>query len=134
MFINPLSVLIAALIGLAITIYWYSHYLYGARWKEIMGDGWQEGVTKYTPRQALLIEGLLTLATAYVLSNLSTALSIHGPLMAVRLGFWVWLGFQVTTLFSSVIFENRPMKLFYIVAGQRLVTTLAMALVVGIWH
>ena len=133
MTINFIAVIVAGAAGWCISALWYSPYLFAKQWSEIMGSTWKEATGRFTPMQAMAIEGGLTLITAYVIAIVVDALNIHGPLMAMRVGFWLWLGFQVTTLYSSVLFERRPLQLFYINAGARLVSTLVMALVIGLW-
>jgi hypothetical protein len=136
MFINFFAVLVAALAGFGVGALWYSPHGFGKRWTELTGTGSGKEMFhgRFSPMQAMAIEFALSLIAAYVLAIFSDALSIRGPLMALRLAFWVWLGFVATTLFSGVLFENRPMKLFYINAGYRFLAILVMALIVGIWH
>ncbi|MGH7141532.1 MAG: DUF1761 domain-containing protein [Minisyncoccia bacterium] len=134
MYVNILSVIVAAIVGLGIGAAWYSTELFGAQWVDILGTSWHDSRGAFAQRKAIAMEFVSMLVMAFVLFNFAAALNVHGPLAAIRLAVFVWLGFQATVLFSSVLFERRPMRLFYITVGERLVATLAMALIVGLWH
>ena len=44
---------------------------------------------------------------------------------------WMWLGFQVSMLLTHDTFEQRPLRLTAINAGNQLLTLLGMGLVIG---
>lgn len=134
MYVNILAVIAASIVGFCIGLAWYSPSFFGAEWAAVMGTSWRDAKSGFSPRAALGIEFISVFVMAFVLGNLSLALGVHGPLAAIRLAVWVWLGFQATILFSSVLFERRPMKLFYVSAGERFTAMLAMALVLGLWR
>lgn len=46
-------------------------------------------------------------------------------------GFWFWLGFIAVTTLSQVIYENRPMQLFVINNGFRLLSLVIMGAIVA---
>jgi hypothetical protein len=49
-------------------------------------------------------------------------------------GFWLWLGFVVTTNLESVIFEGRPLGLYLISNGYHLVGMLGMGALLAVWR
>ncbi len=148
MYVNFFAVVLAALVGFGVGAVWYSPWLFAKRWQELVGmDAWNvkkdgAGVDPlqamkahgFTPTQAMAVEFVSLLVMSFVLANLALALNTHGAFSALRLGFWIWLGFQGTLLLSGVLFERRPFELFYINAGERFAAILLMSLVVGLWH
>jgi hypothetical protein len=46
----------------------------------------------------------------------------------------VWVGFQAMLLMGAVIHENMPWKLYAIHAGDALVKTLLMTVILGVWR
>lgn len=135
MFVDILAVIIATLAGFLVGWLWYSPYLFARQWNELVNGGKPENAPpgRFTPAAALGIELALTFVTAYTLAIVSSALRIQGPFGATRLAAWVWLGFIATALFSSVLFERKPLKLFYITAGHRLAVILVMSLIIALW-
>lgn len=51
----------------------------------------------------------------------------------MRLGLWVWVGFQAMLLLGAVLHEGMPIALYAIHAGDALSKTLLMSLVLGVW-
>lgn len=136
MYVDILAVLIATLAGFGVGALWYSPYLFGKEWSQLMGYGSSMDSAppgRFTPMQAMGIELALTFVTAYALAIFVDGLNADGPFRALRLGFWIWLGFQATVMFSGVLFERRSLRLFYISAGHRLAAILLMTLIIGLW-
>jgi hypothetical protein len=53
---------------------------------------------------------------------------------ALRLGAVVWFGFQAMAIAGAVLHEGYPLGLYLLHAGDALMTTLLMALILGIWR
>ena len=58
---------------------------------------------------------------------------IVGWLDAVQLGIWIAIGFPVMILVGSVTWDKRPWQLAAIHAGDWIVKTLLMAVILGMW-
>jgi hypothetical protein len=82
------------------------------------------------------LAGQLTrnLVVAYVIARFAAALQVTGWKDATRLGLWAWLGFQAMAILGAVLHEGYPWQLYAIHAGDALMTTLLMAMVVGRWR
>ncbi len=137
MYVNFFVVIVAAIAGFGVGALWYSPWLFSEQWQRLIGGNPfnAEGTTgRFSLRRAMVLEFVALLITSFVLANLELALGVHGPLAALRLGVWVWIGFQATLLFSGVLFERRPLELFYINAGERLAALLLMSAIIGTWQ
>jgi hypothetical protein len=53
---------------------------------------------------------------------------------ALQLGLWVWVGFQAMLLMGAVLHEKMPWTLYAIHAGDALVKTLSMTVILGVWR
>ena len=86
------------------------------------------------PAREMLVELLGVIVTIYVLDILVVAFGAFTFRAAFLLALFVWLGFYVTTYLSEVLWEKKPFGVFLINAGQRLVTILAVVLILGLWQ
>ena len=53
---------------------------------------------------------------------------------ALQLGLWIWVGFQAMLLMGAVLHEHMPWTLYAIHAGDALVKTLLMTVILGVWR
>ena len=110
--------------------------------KPVFGDAWQkmvkldEAKMKQGMGPAMTKSIIASLVTAYVLAHvtyLSSVYFVDGTFMSAALttAFWLWLGISATTIVVHDAFEQRPMKLTAMNAGNQLFTLLAMGLIIG---
>jgi len=128
-----IGVLLAAASAMIIGTVWYSKLMFGKEWMKIIGLSDKE--MKAKSNQAIPALVIVSLVTAYVMS-LFIAYShyyIGGSWLkaGVHTALLIWLGFAATTIFAHGLFEPRDKKVLYINTGNRLVTLLAMGLILG---
>ncbi len=75
-----------------------------------------------------------SLALAYVLAHFVKFTGAETARMGALTGFWLWLGFVVTTNSSTVLFEGRPLGLYLINGGYHLVGLLGMGALLAVWR
>ena len=126
-----LAVLIAGVVSMAIGSLWYSPILFGKHWMNLSGicagkmeKAKADGVG-HLYALALLNAFLMAGAVFYVL-KLASYPTLSKDL---EVAFVLWMGFVATTLFSSVIWEKKPVALYLINAGNYLVTIFSSAIV-----
>jgi len=129
------GVLVAALSAMLIGTLWYSPAVFGKSWTKIMGaDDKHMQRTMSTAMPILVVASLLT---AYVVSLFTVYFHAYvggSWLMAgLDTSFLAWLGVAATAIFVHGAFDPRDKKLLYINAGNRLVTLLAMGLIIGVF-
>ena len=126
--LNWLSVLVAALSGFVIGGLWYGP-LFQKPWMQLSGMTKEKGAQASMP---------LTFGGAYVLNLIGAA----G--LAILLGDGSWAGglhtglltglfFVATSLGVIYLFEQRPLKLWFINAGYQVVNFAAMGTILGAW-
>lgn len=123
---NFLGILLAAIAGMGIGFVWFGP-LFGKKWvelsgfsKEQMDEAKAKGMNK-----TYFYAFLVTLLMAYVLSILVSDFA-SGMGSALRIGVLGWLAFIIPTGINSVMWGGKPKKLFWLEAGERLVTILVM--------
>lgn len=120
-----LAILLSAVASIIIGSLWYGP-IFGKTWIKLSGFTKQDiskgKKTNMTPYY--LTAFIMSLLTAYVLEWLINALNVSSISGALLLSFLLWLGFYVTTLSGSVIWEGKPFKLYILNVAYWLVTLL----------
>jgi len=134
--LNYLAIIVGAVILQAVGFFWYSDTGFGKPWRALMGindakakamkDGGGMGKTMTTASIAGLI---MVFILAYAVAYSQATTLISGAIT----GFWIWLGFIATTMLNSVLFEQKPTKLYYINIGYYLVSLLIIGGLLAVW-
>ena len=131
--INYLAVVVAAVAAFVVSTVWY--IVFGKEMMKLQGvkPGAMADMEKPQPWK-ILVEIVRSLVVAYVLARFVVLLGVVDWMGAVQLGVWVWIGFPITLLVGSVIWENIPWKLAAIHAGDWLVKILFIVVILGVWR
>lgn len=127
--ISVLGLLIAALVGMILGIIWYSPKIgFGVAWMRL------SGVPTDKPPGAVMVRSMIfgfaaQLVTAYVLAIVLRIAGASTVADALIIGGVVWLGFMAAQQIGMVLWDGKPLTLFFINTGYELVRILAMALV-----
>ncbi len=131
---NYLAVIVAATAAFVVGPVWYSPLLFGDEWMTLRGMDSAAMAELTPPLRVLIAEFVRVFVVAYVLARFVVLIGVVDGKGAVQLGLWVWLGFQAILLVGSVLHENYPWELFAIHAGDALVKTLLMTVILGVWR
>ena len=131
---NYLTVVVAAVAAMGVGAVWYSPLLFGNAYMKLRGMNPDATADRRPPAGELLGEFVRNLVVAFVLALFVVRLGVGNWNGAALLGLGVGVGFQATLLLGSVIHENLPWKLYAIHAGDALVKTLLMAVILGVWR
>jgi len=126
--INYVAVLLAAVAAMAVGMAWYSKALFLDQFVKLSGHKMDEGKKKDMPK-IMGMAFVSQLVKAYVLAHFVALLKVTDVSGALQLAFWIWLGFEATIEFGSVLWEGKRKKLFVLNAAQELVAIAAMAIV-----
>ena len=132
--INYWAVVVAAVAAFVVGAVWYSPLLFGKVYMNLRGMNSDAVADMRPPAGELLGEFVRYLVIAFVLAYFVVRLEVVDWKGAVQLGLWVGVGFQAMLLIGAVIHENMPWKLYAIHAGDALVKTLLMAVILGVWR
>ncbi len=134
--INYLTVLVAAIAAYAVGAVWYSPAGFYKPWIKMMHEfrGDHSKKMPLTGTQAMSLGFVFTLLISYVFAHFVVLMGVKDIGSALTLGFWIWLGFAVTTLSNSWLYEGKSLKLFLFNTAHLLVAFEVMALVFGWWQ
>ena len=131
---NYLAVVVAAVAAFVVAAVWYSPLLFGKAYMEVRGMNPGLMADLKLPAREMLGEFVHNLVIAFVLAHFVVRLGVGDWKGAVQLGLWVWVGFQAMLLMGAVLHEKMPLMLYAIHAGDALVKTLFMTVVLGVWR
>ncbi len=142
--INYWAVLAAAVAQIVLGSLWYGP-LFGKSWAGLIG--WtpeaMETMKRDPKGKAKMMRGYIFMAVgaflmAWILDHAiifaSAYLLITGVAAGLAVGFLNWLGFIAPILLSSVLWEGKPWKLWFINASYYLVGLLVMGTILSLWR
>jgi hypothetical protein len=133
--VNYLHVLVAAVVVFVLGWLWYSPLLFFKPWMRARGlDPVAAMAGAKMPGGKLVVEFVRCILLAYVIARFVALLGIAGFLGAVHFGLFLWIGFPVIILTGSVLWENTPLKVAAIHAGDWLVKLLVIPIIVTLWR
>ena len=132
--INYPAVAAAAFLAFLVGAVWYTPLFFGEAYLAMRGLDAATAAGATPAPGEIAGELVRVLVVAYVLACLIARLGIADSFGALRLGLWVWLGFQAMMLLGAVLHEGMPLALYAIHAGDALVKTVLMSLVLGRWR
>lgn len=134
-FINITAVLAAAVVQMFLGFLWYGPF-FGKTWMRLTGvskDKISESKKKGM-KKIYLVAFLSSLVMAYVVANFVFFLNTQGVLEAMRLGFWIWLGFVATVMLGQVLWLDKSLKLYALDTGYYLLTLILTSIIVTVWR
>ena len=131
--VNFLAVIVCAIVSMIVGSIWYGP-LFGKKWmkhfnfsKEDMEKGKKEMPKTYS----MMFVG--SVVTSYVLAVVVGMAPMHDMITGIVGAFWIWLGFIAAVKFSEVLFEKKPLEVFYIECGYYFVFLLIAGAILGSW-
>jgi len=127
-----MSIIVAAFVSMIIGFIWYSPKLgFGKAWMQ-----WS-GIPSDTPPQdkstaikSMLLGFLSQLVMATAIAILIISLEATTPALIARLTLTVWFGFVATIQLGSVLWENRPWKLWVLNSTYWLISIFVMGAII----
>ena len=110
-----IPILLATVIYMISGMAWYSKLLFGPSLPPAKPIRW-----------AVPLSALTGFVIAFFLAFFEGYLNVTTAADGMFVGFCIWLGFILPTLFSAVIWYQQPLRLFFIHAGYRLFVLVAM--------
>jgi hypothetical protein len=123
-----LPILAAGIANVIIGMIWYNPHVFGGIWMRLSGitPEQAERGKRRLPLHALI--GLLaSMVIAYVMNYFGIAWGVFDWSGALQLAFWCWAGFSAPILVSTVIWEQKPLRLYLINVVYWLIAFAAMA-------
>jgi hypothetical protein len=131
---NYLAIVVAAVAAFVVGALWYSPLLFGRAYMEVRGINPGAMVDMKPSAWEMLGEFAKNIVIGYVIAHFVVRLGIGDWKAAVQLALWLWVGFQAMLLMGAVLHEKMPWILYAIHAGDALVKTLCMTVILGVWR
>ena len=123
-------ILAAGIASVLIAFVWYHPSVFGGIWVRLNPLS-PEMAEKGKRRMPLyvFIALLASMLAAYVMSYFGMTWQVYDWIGAIELGFWCWLGFTAVPMLGMVLWEQKPFRVYLIVAFQWLITFIVMAII-----
>ena len=133
--INYLTVLVAAILNMAVGALWYSPTLFGKAWMELVGFKPEDAQKRMAGMQrAYSLTFVASFVMAYALARVLWYAKVTTVGGGVLIGLLAWIGFVATTQGANYVFEGKPFRLFTINTGYSLVALVIMGALLAVWR
>ncbi len=132
--INFWAVIVAAVVAFVLGALWYGPFLFGKAYLEVRAVNPAAIADMRPPAWELVGEFSKNLVVAFAIAYFVVRLGVGDWKSALQLGLWIWVGFQAMLLMGAVLHEHMPWTLYAIHAGDALVKTLLMTVILGVWR
>jgi hypothetical protein len=123
-----IPVFLAGLIPVIVGWIWYHPRVFGGAWMRMTGVTPEMAERGRKRMWITSLIGLLAgMLVAYVMDYFGIAWSVYDWGGALQLGFWCWAGFAAPVMLGSVLWDQRPVRLYLINAFYWLVVFMLMA-------
>jgi len=123
---------IAAVIRMLVGGVWFSPIAFAPAWQRIVGITQDQMKTGFP--KAIAADAFGSLIMAWVLAHAVAYAGAATLGAGAAVGFLSWLGFVAVVQFTAVIYEQRPVKLFWLTGGFNLVALVAMGALLAVWR
>ncbi|MDO8660380.1 MAG: DUF1761 domain-containing protein [Candidatus Woesearchaeota archaeon] len=123
---NYLAILVSGVISMAVGAFWYSPAVFGRAWMKLSCFS-NKQIAKAKNKgmgSSYFAAFIAALVTSWIFAQIVELTGATTAIAGALVGFAVWLGFFATTLLSSVLWEQKPVKLYLINIGHYLVVLL----------
>jgi hypothetical protein len=138
--VNWLAILVAGVASMVLGFLWYGP-LFGKMWATMMGwDKMNPADVEAKKKGASIgyvVSFIGSLVMAYVLSHvIAFSESFGNPAglsTGLMTGLWMWLGFVAPVTLGSVLWDGKPLKLWFLNNGYNLLHLLILGAILASW-
>ncbi len=134
--VNIWAVLVCALLNMPLGMIWFSRPLFGTAWLAFLQSRIGNQSVRANQFMGLyyFLAFLGSFLLSYVMAHVMAAFNAQTFTEGLQGGFWMWLGFAAPLLLNSVLWENKPWKIYYISLGHLLVYFLLISGILAVWR
>lgn len=128
--VNYLALLVVVIINVVLGMFWYSNAGFGKPWKRLMGikEAKKKGMAKRYI--GMIVTAAIMLFVLAIFVNYANAYTfMEGSLV----GIFAWIGFIATTMFGTVLWDGKSLKLYWINSIYYLVSFIINGGILAIW-
>lgn len=134
--VNYWAILVGALFHMVLGYFWYSPYLFGKQWMELMNISPErinqtrnQGMAKFYAAQFLA-----SIVKVWVLSIFINLIVIFNFWGGVVIGLLAFIGFVFTTELGGLLWEGKSWKLLAINMGYHAITLGVIGGILSVWY
>ncbi len=130
--VNVWAVILAGISYLILGALWYSPLMFGKVWIKLNGYTDED----FKSNKPMWMITLLTFRSACIASTVISMIlgpNPNAPFGAI-IGFCIAVFWVTTSKLTSVLFENQPVKLYFLHAGFDIVAFIIMGAIIGYWR
>jgi hypothetical protein len=127
---HVIPLLISTLVCFSIGSFWFSPALFGVKWRELLGKPKEETITIFSFLLFVFVIFAFNIAVSAAVDLTGT----RGMFDGITIGFFLWLGFCVTTVAVQFLFEGRSLKLFFMISGYLFFLCIISATMFALWR
>jgi len=133
--VNYFAVFVSAIVGMGIGALWYSPALFGDAWMKLSG----KSKADMKKAKKVMVRSYLSgfagmLVTSFVLAGFLNSLGASRAVEGAFVAFWLWLGLVATVMLGTILWENKPVKLYLINAVHYLVVLVVIGSILAVWN
>ncbi len=138
--VNYVAIFAATILSVVLGSVWYGP-LFGKTWTKLMGWSKADMAKGMADKNGMMrsygLQFLGSLIMCFVLAHslvfASTYMGISGVSAGLQGGFWNWLGFVAPVTLTSVLWEGKSWKLWFIINGYNLVFLMSAGVLLSLW-
>ena len=125
------QILAAGVASVLVGMIWYHPKVFGTAWMHLANITPDMAARSKRRMPIYALIGLVAaMLIAWVMSTIGVALGIYDWIGAIfELALFTWLGFVVPTMLNAVLWEHRPLKLYFINIAYWFVSLSVIALI-----
>jgi membrane protein YdbS with pleckstrin-like domain len=133
--VNVLSIIVCAIISMAIGGFWYSPGVFGNVWMKLAGlnKNDMEAAKKKGMAWNYIIQFIGALVMAAIFGSIIMMAGATTPMGGIAVGIMVWLGFIATVTVGSVLWERRNWAYFVLTNLHYLVVLIVTGIILAVW-
>jgi len=132
--VNWVAVIVTAVVGFVVGMIWWGP-LFGKQWMKLAGKTEQDKKKMKERGMAgtMVTAFIANIVMAFVLSVLLLSTGAVSVSDGIIVAFLVWLGFVATISIGMVLWDGKPMGLFWLSSVGWLVIIEIMSVVLSVW-
>jgi hypothetical protein len=132
--VNYIAVLVATIVSFAFGFLWYGP-MFGKIWMKLMGftEKSMKSSMKMSMAKSMAFGFVGVLVMSFVLSLFVDFLQATTIMDALVVGFLIWLGFFVTTMAGSVLWEGKSWNLYGFNIAYHLINLWIITIILTLW-
>ena len=132
--LNWIAVLVGAIAYFALGALWYSPILFVKKWIAYTGISMDDPNAKKGVAGIMFGSFILMFITSLGLAILVNRIGVWGWMSGVKLGAFTGVCFALTSIGINMLYEKKPMGLFFINGGYQVLGNIIAAVIIVCWQ